>query len=362
VRIFLRADASFSLGSGHVMRCLTVAEALAATGADISFICRDYPGNLCDVIAQKGYRVFRLDATPPLDSAQGKEEDARKTARILGEAGGGRWLVVDSYALDASWESHQRRCADRIMVIDDLADRRHDCDLLLDQNLYHDMEHRYDLLVPAGCRRLLGPRHALLRKEFIAARRDLRKRDGVVRRILVSFGGSDPTGETEKALEALRRLDAGLEIDVVFGANNPDRERLTSLCADIPSCTAHCQVSNMAELMAAADLALGSGGATTWERCYLGLPSITVVVAENQLQLNIAAAEAGITWNLGWSSEVTSDTMAEAIAAALRAPAVLTEMSARAFALMGMPPADPKATLIDILTGADYDQQSAGEP
>jgi len=356
VKVFLRADASLALGSGHVMRCLTLARALALRGAQASFICREYPGHLCDFIEQQGFTVHRL---PPLalDSETAREEDARESGRILERSGGCRWLVVDHYALGAGWESRQRDLAARILVIDDLADRAHDCDLLLDQNLYRDPERRYLGLVPPGCRTILGPRHALLRPEFGEARRSLSGRDGRVRRLLVSFGGSDPTGETGKALAALKGLagELELEVTVVLGASNPERARIEELCAEIPGCSLHCQVSNMAQLMAAADLALGSGGATTWERCYLGLPSLTVVVAENQRLLTETAAEAGVTWNLGWSRQVSSDSMAAALKEALGDPARVKEMGEKALAVMGIPPVDGTALIADLMSGADHD-------
>src|SRR5690606_26558309 len=129
------------------------------------------------------------------------------------------------YSIDIQWELKLRTYVNRIMVIDDLANRRHDCDLLLDQNLYENMEQRYMGLVPETCKLLLGPRYALLRPEFREARKKLRPRDGTVRRILIFFGGTDPTNETLKAIEAVRLLNCSdIEVDVVVGAKNPHRD------------------------------------------------------------------------------------------------------------------------------------------
>lgn len=216
--------------------------------------------------------------------------------------------MVDSYALDHKWEKFLRPHVNKIMVIDDLANRAHDCDLLLDQNYYRDIEHRYDGLLPLTCRKLLGPEYALLRPEFHQAKKNLRKRDGKIRRILVFFGGSDPSNETKKALQAIKLLNRPeIAVDVVVGAGNPHREEIKQICSEMPNTTYYCQVENMAELMAAADLAIGAGGVTTWERLYLELPTIAIAVAENQVETLEALGEAEMVWYLGIWSEVVVD-------------------------------------------------------
>ena len=188
------------------------------------------------------------------------QQDATETLAALGETQPA-WLIVDHYALDLRWESILRPRVGKIMVIDDLADRPHDCELLLDQNLYQDMETRYDPLVPATCAKLLGPKYALLRPEFAQARKNLRQRDGQVMRILVFFGGVDPTNETAKAIHALASIaDRQFAVDVVVGSGNPHKQQIENLCAEHEGFHYHCQVDNMAELMAAADLAIGAGG------------------------------------------------------------------------------------------------------
>lgn len=272
MNIAFRADASVQIGSGHVLRCLTLAESLCENGASVFFVSRDHSGNLCDFISEKGIKVFRLPAGRVAPPSKGRmlthaswlgaslDEDADQTLQILKKQGAVDWLIVDCYALDERWERQMRRFARNVMVIDDIADRPHDCNLLLDQNLYDDMEHRYDALVPAGCRKLLGPRYALLRREFIEARRALRQRDGVVRRILVFFGGADATNETEKALRAFRLLERhDIRVDVVVGKANPHRERIETVCREQKNVRFFCNVDNMAQLMTAADLSLGGG-------------------------------------------------------------------------------------------------------
>lgn len=352
MKVFVRCDASAAIGSGHVMRCLTIAGALALRKAEVQFICREYPGDLCDFIEGKGFPVHRLSGNGSLECPdQFWERDAEETGEVVRSEGGGEWLIVDHYGLDERWETRLRKSCARILVIDDLADRAHDCDLLLDQNLYEDMVSRYKGLVPKGCRTFLGPRYALLRPEFNEARKTLRERDGTVRCILVSFGGSDPTNETAKALDAARTIDRN-EIfwEIVAGASNPHTETLRKICSALPNCTLHTQVSTMASMMAHADLAWGGGGVTTWERCFLGLPSITVVVAENQDLTTAAVAATGATWNLGRHRDVSSDMLADATVELLRDPSRVRQMSRRALSLMGDPTQEAHP-LVEIMTG-----------
>ena len=333
MKVVIRADASVAIGTGHIMRCLTLAESLRLQTADVLFVCRNEPGNCCDLIRQKGFEVVSLPAGTAFDPSA----DAALTAGVLGH--GTDCLIVDHYGIDSTWENRLRPHTKCIMVIDDLADRNHDCNVLLDQNLFENMQTRYKGRLPSNCRLFLGPRFALLRDEFITARQYLQARDGVVRQMLLFFGGSDPTNETEKALHALGHVECGdILIDVVVRAANPARERVRAMCAALPNVTYHCQISNMAELMARADLAVGAGGTTTWERCFLGLPTLIVVVAGNQVQPARAADNAGLAWLLGASDEVRAQSLAAAINSLLKRPAELAELSQRCLAFMGERP------------------------
>ena len=295
MKVVFRTDSSLKIGTGHVMRCLTLAEQLQTVNANISFICRELPGNISDLIEKNGYKVFRLSYSEnkiePEDNGDyaqwlnvTKDVERKQTSEILMNMKDRiDWLVVDHYALDSEWEKEMRQIVDKIMVIDDLANRPHDCDLLLDQNLYHNHETRYDNLVSSTCKKLLGPEYALLRPEFLKARKSLRNKDGRIRRIFVFFGGSDPTNETTRALKAicsLKRPD--LAVDVVVGNTNPHKEQVVKSCLSLPGASYYKQVSNIAELMAEADLSIGAGGTATWERCCLGLPSLVIAVAKNQ--------------------------------------------------------------------------------
>jgi UDP-2,4-diacetamido-2,4,6-trideoxy-beta-L-altropyranose hydrolase len=192
------------------------------------------------------------------------------------------------------------------MVIDDLADREHDCDILLDQNFYSDMKRRYKHLVPNKCKKLLGPKFVLLRPAFNEARKKIKKRDGKVKRILFFFGGSDPYNATEKALQALSLLkEFKIEVDVIVGSNNKNKEIIKRICKEKENFHYHCQVQNIEELMLMADLSIGSGGTTSWERCYLGLPSIVMTIASNQEEISYLLAKKQCIIYMGKASEIT---------------------------------------------------------
>ncbi len=311
MRVAIRADAAVAIGTGHVMRCLAIAEALRERGARVVFICREQEGHLCELIEAQDFLVHRL---PRLEQADFDWRfDAEQSRAAFAEAPVD-WLIVDHYRLDRQWEIAARAYCARVLAIDDLADRAHDCDVLLDQNYCAEMARRYLGLVPSQCRLLLGPDYALLRPEFMLERARLRRRDGTLRRVLVFFGGSDPTNETAKALEGIRQLNRpGLAIDVVVGSSNPHRERIKQLCDGMPDANYHCQVSNMAQLMAQADLALGAGGTTTWERCCLGLPALVSILADNQAALTAAVAEFGASVSLGWFDKLTAESYCHGI-------------------------------------------------
>lgn len=331
----IRADASTSIGSGHVMRCLTLAHRLKKEkNAKVVFVMRVLPGNLIGVVEKQGFEVLKLPPANQKYSLNGyglwltvpMEVDAQQTIEVLQhylqEHGCDvvDRLIVDSYALDEQWELMLHPYCREIMVIDDLADRRHDCDILLDQNFYLNKDVRYAGLVPKYCKMLLGLEHALLREEFREAKKHLRKRDGTIKNILVFYGGSDLTNETEKAIEALVQLhDEGYSFtaDIITGVSNSRREKIEKICSKYHFLHYYCQVSNMAEFMNKADLMLGAGGSTTWERLYMELPALVTAVAENQIQGCEDCSQAGLIDYLGESEKVTVDVIVNALWAQL---------------------------------------------
>jgi len=333
VRIGFRVDASVAIGSGHVMRCLTLAERLSGVGATCEFVMTEGPGDLIELVAdQHGHLVHRLPAAAAPLATMAAATEAANPWRSEEEPLD--WLVVDHYALASAWELGMRGAARRLMVIDDLADRRHDCDLLLDQNL-HENTTPYRDLVPADCVTLLGPRYALLRREFSDARLTTSREAGPVERLLITFGGSDPTNETVRALEQL--ADAGAagvqHVDVVVGGAAANLAAVTSLAATLPSCRVHVQVSDIATLMSAADLCIGAGGSTMWERCCLGLPTLMVAVADHQVQFCRRLDHLGYARYIGNAAERPVEYLA-ALRAALAEPEILVAMAAKGMRLV----------------------------
>lgn len=323
MKIAVRVDSSYQIGSGHLMRCLTLAGRMRKKHrAEIYFICRDLSGNLAHLIQEAGYNLRTLPRHDISEDLSGyaswltvsQTMDAEETGEILLNLGQIDILVVDSYALDSLWEKRMRSFAKEIFVIDDLANRMHDCDVLLDQNFYLDKEKRYEGLVPRTCRMLLGPSHALLREEFYEARRCMRKRTGALENLLIFYGGSDLTDETSKAIRAV--LQVGLtdtKVHVVVGRANEHKKEIKELCGQCENFYCHEQVADMARLMNAADLMLGAGGTTTWERCFLGLPGIVTAVAENQIRICEDCAQAGLIEYMGFYDVVSHEKLAEKI-------------------------------------------------
>ena len=323
--IVIRVDSSSVIGSGHLMRCLTLALRYRKEGHSIAFICRELEGNLACLVKEQVIQVYMLPATLEDDNLTGygkwltvtQEQDAAETVALITQMGTVDRVVVDSYAIDEIWEKIVRPYTNDIFVIDDLANRKHDCDFLLDQNFYLNKEERYIGLVPEHCKLLLGPEHALLREEFYQAKEKMKPRDGKLRNILVFYGGADATDETSKAIEALSMLKSNGElkdvrITVVVGGSNTRKESISNLCQK-EDYKYLCQVNNMAELMADADLMLGAGGSTTWERCFLSLPAIVTAVAENQFHICDDCATAGIIYYLGHWDKVAMDDIYQAI-------------------------------------------------
>lgn len=343
MNIAFRVDASSQIGTGHFMRCLTLADVLKQRGARIRFVSRHLPEYMRSMLEAKGHEFVPLDSVQnnmPLDELAhvhwlgvSQAQDAADSILALSDQAWD-WLIVDHYALDARWESILRSTAKQIMVIDDIADRKHDCDMLLDQNFYEDMQARYIDKVPVHCQLLLGPCYALLRDEFRKLHEQVKSRAGEVKRILVFFGGIDADNYTVSAIEALSGIEIpGLHVDVVIGAQHPCRENIKAACVQY-GFICHVQTGKMAELMAAADLAIGAGGSASWERCCLGLPALLVSLANNQIAIAKALHLVGVCVYVGSVEIATVDVMRNAISDFLNHPEQLTVLSGKSYALV----------------------------
>jgi UDP-2,4-diacetamido-2,4,6-trideoxy-beta-L-altropyranose hydrolase len=341
MNISIRVDASVAIGSGHVMRCLTLAGLLRGDGHSVGFICLTTKGNLIDMILERGYcvRVLKYGGndTREVSEVFNSDADAEGTCGLLAADGYKTdMMIVDHYSIDYMWESRIAPYSRRIMVIDDLANRRHYCHLLLDQNFLSNAD-SYKNLVPDFSRILVGTQYVLLKKEFFEFRKSLKPRDGVVKNILVFFGGTDPTHETLKVLDHLEQREYEFSVTVVTGASNAMSQVIQERCVGLPRVEFCCQTSNMADLMLHADLCIGAVGATAWERCCLGLPSLTVVVADNQKKVAMALHDLGATVVLGDFATVTPAVIGTHLDWALSNPAELRRMSDIALTVVGVP-------------------------
>lgn len=324
------------------MRCLTLAHELKKQGTQICFISRNLPIHLSDMLTEKGmeYLPLRIDeakeAVDELACARwlgtSQARDAEATLQALANQTWD-WIVVDHYALNKSWERIIRGSCKKLMVIDDLADRQHDCDVLLDQNYYADMKTRYVTKVPAHCQLLLGPRYALLREEFRTLRERVKVRTGDVKKILVFFGGVDADNYTSFAMQALVELDSKQQVDVVIGAQHPNLEQIKQACIN-HGFICHIQTTRMGELMAEADLAIGAGGSASWERCCLGLPGLLVAVAGNQIDIVKALASVGACHYVEEKDAVNLSSVKHLINELLVAPDQVLSISQQAFSLV----------------------------
>ncbi|WP_305966774.1 UDP-2,4-diacetamido-2,4,6-trideoxy-beta-L-altropyranose hydrolase [Marinobacter salsuginis] len=347
MHIAFRADASIRIGTGHVMRCLTLAEALRSRGHESTFICRNHTGNLANLIEERGFQLHMLNLEAPTQqSTDSKDDSAVAHVEWLGASWqtdaeqtisalkGTKidWLVVDHYALDARWERRVSVGVKDIMVIDDIADRPHECKVLLDQNLGRNAQD-YDGLVPEICIRLVGPNYALLRPEFAEFReRSLeRRRMPELKRILITLGGVDRDNVTGQVLSALAQstLPRETELDVVMGASAPALEAVREQAERLPfQASVSVNVTDMAERMCMADLCIGAAGSTSWERCCLGLPSIMVVLAENQRGIGQALEQSGAAYLLG--KEELPESLGRALNELVLSNSALIGLAARA--------------------------------
>jgi UDP-2,4-diacetamido-2,4,6-trideoxy-beta-L-altropyranose hydrolase len=250
MRVLFRADASHQLGGGHVMRCVTLADSLRESGADICFLCRELSGHYCDWLQSQGYKVLRM---PAVSESAGHDDDCAFTpdkrasdARVRLEIEQSialieplqkfDWLVVDHYELGKDWESALRTHVHEILAIDDLANRVHDCDVLLDQNFCVEMNTRYDTLVSTSCVKLLGPKFALLRPNFSEHRPIKLLGTLKVLRVVVFLSSSDPSDFTSRVLRALDAVaESDVAVDIVIGANAKHSRELSSYCEETES-------------------------------------------------------------------------------------------------------------------------------
>lgn len=308
MKALFRCDASREIGSGHIYRCLTLADMLHAAGWECAFASSAETPAIVPALAARGYEILPPEQARPCDL-----------------------LVVDHYGLDAAYEKTARLWAKRIVVIDDLADRPHDCDVLLDMT-YGRARRAYHGLTPDDAVLLCGSSHALLRPEFAAQRAlSLFRREVLqkIPRVLVSLGSTNIGNITGKVLEAVAGFSPPIDVDVVMGSGAYAYDEIKALAAR-NHFTLHTDTPDMARLMSQSDIAIGAGGTTSWERCALGLPTLLIELADNQSLIADALDAQGAIVNLGRGEDFSAERLRHALQTLLQHPASLRDMSEKA--------------------------------
>jgi UDP-2,4-diacetamido-2,4,6-trideoxy-beta-L-altropyranose hydrolase len=322
MNVVFRVDASLKMGSGHVIRCLTLAKVLKEGGANVEFICRKHKGNLIGKICSNDFNVFRLDLPTKkiVDNSLFHSDwlevtqlqDADDCINVL-KIKKTDWLIVDHYSLDKNWQSKVKPYYKKLMVIDDLADREHQCDILLDQNLVVDMNSRYNHLVNDSCHRLLGPKFSLLQPIYGKLHGSANKRT-LIKRIIISFGGCDNHNLTELFIRAFVNLNiVDIHVDVVLSKSSPNFKSVKNRVKGYLNIHLYSDLPSLAELMANSDLSIGASGATTWERLCLRLPSIVTTLAHNQEAVAHELHSRGLIHLIGSNKDVTIEKAERAI-------------------------------------------------
>jgi UDP-2,4-diacetamido-2,4,6-trideoxy-beta-L-altropyranose hydrolase len=321
--LLIRVDGSPEIGTGHVMRCLALAQAWQSEGGSVYFV-GEIPEGLASRLREEGITVRTLDASP------GEENDVLETARMA-HAVGASWVVVDGYHFDGSYQRRLREEGVRVLFVDDYGHAdNYNTDLVLNQNidaevtLYDNRSEHTELL--------LGTRYALLRKEFWPWREPRRTPQREANRVLVTLGGADPDNCTEEVVGALGGLNReDVRCTVVIGGSNPNKKSVaaaaerTDVAVDLRS-----DVSDMASLMAEHDIAVSAGGSTCWELAFMGIPNVVLVLADNQRGIAEGLEDTGTALNIGWHQEVTQEEIIRRVFELLRNDKRRLEMANKA--------------------------------
>lgn len=295
------------------MRCLSLAQALRQRGADCLFLCRDLEGNLASRIREKDFPVVLMAQNTKAGGELDWEEDARQTLQAI-DGQKPDWLIVDHYSLDVRWESQVGSACGRVMVIDDLANRPHACEVLLDSNFMPGARCRYERQVPLKTIRLLGPGYVLLHADYGRLHDRARIRARPIQSILLSFGYADQHNLTTRSLRAfldLRRPD--LKLEVTANPQSPHFAEISRVAAQSSRIRLHSSLPSLAPLMLEADLAVGAAGGTAWERCCLGLPALLVVTSTNQQALAKELSQKNLAILVGNHETATVDKIRDAL-------------------------------------------------
>jgi UDP-2,4-diacetamido-2,4,6-trideoxy-beta-L-altropyranose hydrolase len=324
--LIIRADATPDIGTGHVMRCLALAQAWQENGGDVVFISRCESETLRKRITAEGFGFSSLDKFHPDPS------DIEFTLAVLSKLKIQTpkletWIVIDGYHFDADYQKKIKDAGYKILWIDDYGHATHyHADLILNQNISADSSVYANRA--SYTQLLMGTRYALLRREFKRWREWHREHPPAARKVLVTLGGGDPDNVTVKVVKAMQRIDLpGLEARIVSGPANPHLALLKNEIAPASNMQLLLNAANMPELMAWADIAIAAGGSTNWELAFMGLPSIIFVLAGNQHEIAKGLHSVGSAINLGWYDQVTNDEIVHSIVSLLNSIQLRSHMS-----------------------------------
>lgn len=318
LKVIFRVDASVKIGTGHLQRCLTIASELKKSSQFILFISHNMPIKIQKWILLNGFQFRKINykskSISPIENRKRQEIDAQKSNQII-KSIHPDIVIVDHYELNSIWESFIKKNTKRLIVIDDEPKRDHYCDALIDSNLHHRKNANYKKYVPKSCKLFLGPKYFPLRKEFLLLRKKnryvIRKK---IKQLFVFFSGSDPTNETLKVIRALKfHPSYNFKTIIIAGGLNPHYRILKKEVDGIKMIQLFKHVDHISRFMNSSDISIGAGGTTTWERCFLGLPSFVTVLAENQKEISSAVAHVGAIKLMGEASQLRSSDYSKAI-------------------------------------------------
>ena len=323
--VVVRSDAGPEIGTGHIVRCAALAHLAMLRGHDAKIVGTGVDHVLAMWLQERGIELVTCYGVS-------RPTDAERTSRYTKDLVESDWLVVDHYGLDASWETSVDKGAGRLLVIDDLADRRHACDALLDVGMHTVNGNRYAKLVGSETKLFFGPPYALIRDEFDEVQP--RQRSGVVDRILVYVGGGSKSGSVLRTIAlALESADFS-EISVIFLASEEELNEIADLVVRNQNFKGVSPMVDMPVLLDWADLVIGTCGTSTWERLLLGVPTMCLVTAENQRSDAELLAAAGATLNLGKSESLRMRDIVAVMMDLRESPSSVKAMSAAGLEIM----------------------------
>ena len=348
MRVVFRVDSSTDMSSGHLMRCLALASVMKKEeGVDIQFISRKCEGNLNDLVKKRGFKVVQLrnyfrknvvDNNPSIEKRGGEKfdnmlgvpqkQDALDTISAIG-ATKVDWIIIDHYLLDDIWKFHMKPYTNKFFEFDDLFRPTKYSNVVLNQAPIKVSKENYRDKLTSKTKLLLGPKYAIIDETFLSVRKNLKPHRGEIARILVSYGGTDKSNETSKALNAIKNFDLSkIRVDVVIGERNLHADKIVKEVSVMKNIELHFQLPTLAKLMVKADLAIGAGGGTTWERIYLGLPSIVTTNSDDQIAIPYLNEHGYLFW-VGKSNDVSQKDLENKIGNLIQNPSTLINQSLR---------------------------------